>query len=920
MLRPSGDVARAAGWILAIPLLALTIVFARYIPAIASGQTFHFRRQWVPTLGVNLSFTLDGLSLLFTLLITGIGALVLIYAGGYMAGRSSMGRFYGFLLMFMGAMLGLVLADNLLLLYVFWELTSLSSYFLIGFDHERAESRAAALQALLVTGAGGLALLAGFILLGQAGGSLELSTLLGRGDELRAHSLYVPALVLVLAGAFTKSAQFPFHFWLPSAMEAPTPVSAYLHSATMVKAGVYLLARLNPALGETVLWQTLVTAAGAVTMVLAGLLAIVQTDLKRNLAYSTVSALGVMVLLLGIGVQGAVQACLVFLLAHALYKGALFMIAGILDHETGTRDLNHLGGLARLMPVTAGAAALAAVSLAGFGPVLSFIGKEMMFEAVLDSKAWPILSPAAVLGGGLFVTVAGLAGVRPFFGRLKPTPKSPHEASLSLLLGPVFLAFAGVVAGIFPHALGQQFIAPAVLAASGEAQTVDLALWHGLNLALMSSLLSLGIGIVLLVYWERLHARRGRIEPLLNIGPQRGYESGLRGLNAVALGQTRLLQSGYLRYYLMITMAATTGLVGYALLGRGTFTADFNWTELRFYETGLAALTLLALVTAVVVEGRLAAIAALGVVGYSVALMFVVFGAPDLAMTQFLVETLTVILFVLVFYHLPESQIVSNRAARLRDATLAVLGGTVMSALVLLGIPHNYPPTSDFFNEHSLTQGHGRNVVNVIIVDFRAIDTLGEITVLTVAAVGVYALLKLRVRPENGNARVAEGPRTVFGEHFGSHEVPGAEAQSGHEQLAASFILRTATRLLLPLLLLFSLFLLVRGHNEPGGGFSAGLVTASAVILFRFAFGARAIRRILPVNPLVLSGTGLLVAMGSGILALLEGRPFLTSLWSEVSVPGFGDLHLGTPLLFDVGVYATVVGVTLSIILPLAEE
>ena len=911
---------RAAGWILALPLLALAVYFARLLPVVAAGETFLVARDWVPSLGLRLSFLLDGLSLLFVLMICSIGALVLIYAGGYMAGRSYLGRFFTFLVLFTVSMLGLVLADNLLLLYVFWELTSISSYFLIGFESERAKARAAALQALLVTGGGGLALLAGVILLGQAGGSFEVSELLNQGDVLRAHPLYVPALLLILAGAFTKSAQFPFHFWLPGAMEAPTPVSAYLHSATMVKAGVYLLARLSPALGGTDWWLWSVAGVGGVTMLVAAWLALTQFDLKRILAYSTVSALGMLTFLIGLGGSLAIQAAMAYLIGHALYKGALFFVAGSVDHETGTRDINHLSGLARPMPLTALAAAVAAFSMAGLPPLFGFIAKELSYEAALHAPAMVWITAAAVTANIFLVAVAVMVGLRPFLGKARPTPQPAHEAPLSMLLGPLVLGALSILFGLWPAGAADALVSAATSAVMAEETSIHLVLWHGLTPALALSAVTLAGGIAVYVATGWIRRGAARFERVGQWGPAGWYELSLKGLNGLAEAQTNLLQSGYLRYYLMITVAATVALVSYALFGRGTWTAAVDWTNLRIHEVGLAALMLLAILAALMMKSRLAAIAALGVVGYGVSLVYVLFGAPDLAMTQFLVETLTVILFVLVFYHLPEGKVVSERFARWRDAALAISVGALMTALVLVGTPENYPPISGFFDEHSVEQGHGRNVVNVILVDFRALDTMGEITVLSVAAAGVYALLKLRKRPDPAIEDLQVEQAQAEAGIAPAQQAPKPEATPVQDRGSASFILRPASRLLLPLLLLFSIFLLFRGHNEPGGGFSGGLVAASAFILYRFAFGVQAARSLLPVSPMAVFGAGLLVAASCGILALLEGYPLLTGLWAQIFVPGFGEMHIGTPLLFDVGVYLTVIGVTLTIILPLAEE
>jgi multicomponent Na+:H+ antiporter subunit A len=734
------------GWFLALLPAGLFAYFASRMGAIADGQTLLESHAWAPSLGVSFSFALDGLSLLFALLITGIGALILIYAGGYLAGHDELGRFYAILLLFMAAMLGLVLADNVLTLFVFWELTSISSYLLIGFDHDKASARAAALQALLVTNVGGLAMLAGLILLGEVGGSYQFSALREQGDLIRADTLYLPILLLVLAGAFTKSAQFPFYFWLPGAMEAPTPVSAYLHSATMVKAGVYLLARTSPILGGTDAWLVIVTATGAITMVIGGYLALTKTDLKRVLAYSTVSALGTLVLLLGLGSYYAATAAIVFLLAHALYKGALFMIAGTIDHETGTRDVDRLGGLRRAMPITAAVAGLAAVSLAGFGPVLSFIGKELLLEAVLTTdRGWFVLVPAVVTAGAFFVVVACIVGVRPFFGQEKETPKDPHEAPVSLILGPAVLAVSGPVLGLFPALVTTGLVEPSVAAVLGVPEPVSLVLWHGINEALLLSLVSVSIGVMLYYSWERLHPVLSGLEMRLTWGPSHVYARILAGVFALARAQTQVLQNGYLRIYLMCVIATTVGLGGYTIISRGALEGPGSFEGVRFYQIGLAILILAAALMATLTRSRLAAVAALGVVGYGIALTYILFGAPDLAMTQFLIETLTVIIFVLVFYHLPRLRRWPSPVVRLRDAAIALAMGAFMTALVLAAIANREPShVAAYYAEQAKPAAHGRNIVNVILVDFRGLDTLGEITVLATAAIGVFALLKLR--------------------------------------------------------------------------------------------------------------------------------------------------------------------------------
>lgn len=745
---------KATGWTIALLPLAQFVYLLTFVNAVSAGQNFVFKINWVPTLNVGLSFYVDGLSLLFALLISGIGTLIVIYAGGYLEGHPQLGRFYIYLLMFMGSMLGLVLADNVITLFVFWELTSLSSYFLIGFEHERQESRAAALQALLVTGGGGLALMAGLLLLAQVGGTMELSALLSQGDVVRQHSLYLPILLLILAGAFTKSAQFPFYFWLPSAMEAPTPVSAYLHSATMVKAGIYLMARLSPVLGGTVAWEYLLITAGAITLLVGAGLALFQSDLKRILAYSTVSVLGVLTLLIGIDTSASLLAAIVFLVAHSLYKGALFLVAGAVDHETGTRDVTQLGGLRKAMPITALAAGLAALSMAGLPPLFGFIGKELLYEAELHApRLGFVIAVIGVLGNILLVAIAGIVGIRPFFGSLPKTPRTPHEAPLSLWLGPAILAGLGLVFGILPQFIGTGLIAPALAAVRAEPSVVYLSLWHGLNLVLLLSALTLAMGVGLYMARGVLKFFSSIYDLIPEVGPARWYEWSLQGLDTLARVQTRILQSGYLRFYLMMILGTVIGLTGYTFLTRGWLPSPMGLSDIRLHEIIVPALILLAALTAVNAGARLTAVAALGVVGYGIALLYVMFGAPDLAMTQFLIESLTVILLVLVLYHLPRFATLSPPRARMRDVLIATATGALMTSLVLVATNTKFhAPISDYFAENSLVKAHGRNIVNVILVDFRGLDTLGEITVLALAGLGAFALLKLRLekRGEDG--------------------------------------------------------------------------------------------------------------------------------------------------------------------------
>ena len=753
---------RASSWILSSFPIWTFLYFVSKLPEVLSKQFVQEHLSWVDILGINLSFRLDGLSLLLCLLVTGIGSLIVIYTGAYLRNHRDLGKFYAFLLMFMASMLGLVLSDNVIVLFVFWELTTLSSYFLIGFDHESEKSRKAALQALLVTRGGGLVLLAGFILLGQAGNTYTVSNLIENKSLLTTHSTYIAALLFVIIGAFTKSAQFPFHFWLPVAMQAPTPASAYLHSATMVKAGIYLMARFNPIFGDTQLWKILLILGGALTMLTGSVLTLRQTDLKLVLAYMTVFALGALTMLIGIGTPLALQAMLVYLVVHSLYKGSLFLVVGILDHELGTREIHKLRGLRHALPLTAIGAVLACGSMAGLPPWVGFIGKELIYNGVLTQKPiMYLLIGLTTVCISVVVASAATVGIRPFMGQISaqiPTQKPAkmpyfakqlHEAPFSLWLGPILLGVVSLLLGVFPKFLEQYFIQSAISSVTNHPITVHLKLWHGWNAALGFSICSLVFGTGIYFAWDKLARIIAKLDPiLLQLGSQSLYERSVLGLNRIAQFQTYFLQNGSLRNYLSTILVAIITLASFTLIDQVRIPSVQGWSQIHIYEWLISALIGLGAMTAIQTQSPLAAVTALGVVGYGVALIYVLFGAPDLAMTQFLVETLSVILFALILVHLPgfkapETKLNSN-LRRIVNSIIAISFGALMTGFlwVALDIPLE-PSLAQYFSSKSLSEGHGRNIVNVILVDFRALDTLGEITIIILAGLGVVSLTSL---------------------------------------------------------------------------------------------------------------------------------------------------------------------------------
>lgn len=725
-------------WILCLIPLAFTGFFVLHAPSLHAVSI-----PWAESLGIRLSFLLDGWGLLLATLISSIGFFIVLYSGSYLKGHAQLGRFYFYLIAFMLSMLGVVLCDNMIALFVFWELTSLTSYFLIGFDHESSASRASALQALLVTGAGGLCLLAGLVLIGSAAGTYEISEALKKGPEIAAHGHATWALALLLAGAFTKSAQFPFHFWLPNAMSAPTPVSAYLHSSTMVKAGVYLLGRFLPLFGQSPLWKIALCAAGLLTVITGVRMSFLEKDMKRQLAYLTVTALGILVALLGIGSPAAVQAAVTFLLAHALYKGALFMVVGCVDHAAHTRDAGELGGLRRRMPVTAASALLAGLSMAAVPPLLGFIAKEAVLESMLHSPlAWVFLA-CLVAAGSAFVYYFLLLCVKPFHGAVTAKAAHAREADFGCWAGPAVLAAGSLLAGIFPS-----LVVPALQRAAGSidpsAASFKLSLWHGLNPAFLIGVSTLASGGAL--YWKRdlllrvLGDGRAFLE---RTGPETFYAKSLASLNSAAVALTSTLQSGYLRRYLKITILAAVAACAVPL-------ASVEWPVMRletpgFIECALSVLVIAASIAAAAAQGRLTAVAYMGVVGLSVMLLFLLYSAPDLAMTQFTADMLTVILLALALYRMPSSKDRAPERVSASDLFVSISGGLVMFFFTLLVASRepSLSATARYFSEHSLTHAHGHNIVNVILVDFRGLDTMGEMTVLIVSGLGAYSLLRL---------------------------------------------------------------------------------------------------------------------------------------------------------------------------------
>ncbi len=740
----------------AIPIIpfSLFVYFSTFISKLKdTDSVIYFKNEWIPSLGISLDFKIDGLSLLFSLLITGIGTLIYWYATYYLKGHVYLNRFFAYLGLFMGAMLGLVLSDNLITLFIFWELTSITSFFLIGFNNEDEEARKSALWALGITGFGGFFLLTFATVAGSIAGTYSIHEIIANPEALRNSSSYVLLLFFLFMAAFTKSAQFPFFFWLPGAMKAPTPVSAYLHSATMVKAGIYLLARFTPILGDHIYWNTTLQIVGGLTMLYGAISSVFRKDMKGILAFSTISALGVLVFLLGVGTEKAIYAAGLFILVHALYKAALFMITGIVDHQTHTRDINQLGGLRHIMPMVALAAMIAALSSAGIPLTFGFLGKEVIYEATYSYPIhdWALLFTGISVLVNVFLSAAGfLVGIKPFFGVVKEKCVNVAKPSKSLWIPPLILSGFSLLFGFFPQIANVGILKNVGTAIYGSSIAMELHLWHGFTPILLFSGITIILGLAVYFIFKGRNNSEKVIVRLEVVAPKTVFTYIINKFKAFAFLYTRLFQNGYLRVYLMVIIVFFVGLVGYKLFADVPLKVNTDdLSEFRAYELVVFIIIVIAVFFAIHTPSRLSAIAATGIVGYCICLIFVFYGAPDLAMTQFAIDTLTVVLFVLVLFKLPPFLRLSNRRIQFKDAVIAIAFGTLISLITLQALVSPADKeVSRFYAENAYVLAKGKNVVNVILVDFRGFDTLIETIVLSIAALGVYSLLKYKSKED----------------------------------------------------------------------------------------------------------------------------------------------------------------------------
>ncbi|MEQ8965187.1 MAG: monovalent cation/H+ antiporter subunit A [Azospirillaceae bacterium] len=887
----------------AVPTLVALTMLLVLAPAVLRGEVVQARIEWLPQLGLSASFFLDGLGLLFAGMILGVGLLITLYARFYLSGEDPMGQFYTYLLLFQGAMLGIVISDNILLLLIFWELTSLSSFLLIGYWKHLPEGRQGARMALAVTGAGGLAMIAGMLILGNIAGSYDLSDILQAGDTIRASGWYLPALILILLGAFTKSAQFPFHFWLPHAMAAPTPVSAYLHSATMVKAGVFLMARMWPVLSGTDAWFYIVATTGLVTMVLGALIALFKDDLKALLAFSTVSHLGLLTMLLGFGTRAAAVAAVFHIINHLTFKASLFMIAGIVDHETHTRDIKRLGGLRHLMPITFLVGTVAALSMAGIPFFNGFLSKEMMLEEASHTDwlgshyAVPVL---ATIGALLSVAYSFRFVAHVFLGPVRDDhPHTPHDPSFGMWAAPALLAVLVVVIGVAPF-LAEGVVTAAANAVTGADLHPHLKIWHGVTPALWMSVVAVVGGAILLSMHRPLDKAwiatpRPEAKAI--------FDRLVTAIVAMTRATTEAGHNGAISRYLAIFTATAVilGWIAYSSSGLPAPTRELLPVA-PVIAVGWIMLVVATISVATMHHHRFRALVLIGIIGLSISAGFAYLSAPDLALTQISVETVTIILLLLALHFMPKVTPKESPASlKLRDGVIALGAGGGVGALAYAFLRRDVDAISDYHLANSYEGGGGTNVVNVILVDFRGFDTFGEIIVLAIAGLVIYALMQALL---NGPA---------------ARRLKNTDYSQVRSRDRHPLMMVVATRVLMPIAVVVGVYIFLRGHNEPGGGFVAGLVIAIAFLMQYMASGFAWTQERKRIEYHTMIGLGVLIAGLTGAGAWLAGRPFLTSAYTYVHLPPIEEFELATAMLFDLGVFLTVFGAVMLMLYSLSR-
>ena len=887
----------------AVPTAIALILLLTFAPAVMRGEVIQAELNWLPQLGLSASFFLDGLGLLFACMILGVGLLITLYARFYLSGEDPVGQFYTYLLLFQGAMLGIVISDNILLLLVFWELTSLSSFLLIGYWKHLPEGRQGARMALTVTGAGGLAMIGGMLILGNIAGSYNLTDILQAGDAIRASEWYMPALILILLGAFTKSAQFPFHFWLPHAMAAPTPVSAYLHSATMVKAGVFLMARMWPVLSGTDAWFYIVGTIGLITMVLGALIALFKDDLKALLAFSTVSHLGLLTMLLGFGTEAAAVAAVFHIINHLTFKAALFMTAGIIDHETHTRDIKRLGGLRHLMPLTFFIGTVAALSMAGIPLFNGFLSKEMMLEEASHTY-WAgnhyVVPVLATIGALLSVAYSLRFISHVFLGPVRDDyPAKPHDPPFGLWAAPALLVILVILIGVMPF-LAEGIVTAAASAVTGADLHPHLKIWHGVTPALYMSIIAVIGGAILLA----LHAP---LDKAWIKAPRPEAKAIFDRLIAAIVGLTQRItystHNGAISRYLAIFTIASVLLGAVAFMGGGLSAPTRDMLPVPAVIAVGWIMLIVATVSVVTMHHhRFRALVLIGIIGLTISAGFVYMSAPDLALTQISVETVTIMLLLLALHFLPkETPKESSVGRKMRDGIIAVAAGAGVGGLAFAFMQRDISTISSYHVENSYEGGGGTNVVNVILVDFRGYDTYGEIIVLGIAGLLIYALMHA----------LLDGPA--------ARRLRNTDYSQDRSKDRHPLMMVVVTRVLMPIALMVGLYIFLRGHNQPGGGFVAGLVVAIALLMQYMASGFAWTQDRQRIEYHTLIGFGVIIAGITGAGAWVFGVPFLTSSYTYVHLPPIEEFELATAMLFDLGVFLTVLGAVMLMLYSLSR-